>query len=218
MIGRLAHRWVALAVTGAAVVSFLAMLSVRVPGSGPAPYSGAVVLVDLTAPQQWVFTTDRLGFAGLRLWLAEPPPPEATLTLTIFPASNLSQELASVAVPLTTMISDGAVDVSFAPLWLRDTPHMVTTTLVVRLEVDHPTGRQVVLQGAAEGGIPAFTPSYQVRPFDRVWPITSMAEGRTGLLGMPSFYALLAYSVLVALARMLWVLVHDAIAEPQARN
>lgn len=212
MSPRLARSWAVPAIAGAVAVVLLAMASVRAPGAGLAPYAGSALPVSPGSPVAWAFATERLGLAGVRLWLAEPPPPGATLNLTLFPADNLSSALAGAAVPLAEAGPDGAVEAQFAPLWVRDTPHTPAATLVARLQVDGPSGARVVLQGSGDSSGPAFTPIYQVRPFDRLWPITEMAYGRTGLLGMPSFYALLAYAFLVALLRMVLLAVRAASA------
>jgi hypothetical protein len=205
MSARLARGWAALALGGAVAVLLLAMVSVRAPGAGAAPAPGSALPLSQSAPIVWSFTTERAGLAGLRVWLAEPPPPEATLRLTLSPVDNPGQELVVAEAPLASASAEGAFEARFEPVWAGSSPYTPTLTLVARLQIDGPTGVQAALQGAAGGAGPAFTPYYQVRPFDRVWPITAMAAGRTGFLGMPSFYALLAYAAVVGLARVIWL-------------
>jgi hypothetical protein len=208
MSGPLARRWPLLAVAGAVVVALLAMVSVRSPGAGLPPEPGAEIALADGDVVRWGLTTERAGLAALRLWPARGAPAGAELVVTIAPANNPTVTLAEAVVPL-----DGvgeSVEARFAPVWLRASPHDPGAALVVQISPRGlaPGTELAVLAGADPSGrAPAFTPYYSERPLDRVLPITAMAEGRSGPLGMPSLYALLAYGFLVALLRALWLTV-----------
>lgn len=206
---RLAHSWVAVALAGALAVLLLATVNVHEPGSGLAPYAGSTLTLPTGSKQEWTYTTERPGLTGVRLWLAGPTRNEASLEVSVLPANNPTVVLTSVKIPLVATSSEGAIEAYFDPVIIQDSPHTPTATLVLRLVAHLPPGAQVAFQGTAEGSAPAFQPFYQARPFDRIWPITAMAYARTGLLGMPSFYALLGYVTLVATIRILWLLLKD---------
>jgi hypothetical protein len=60
----------------------------------------------------------------------------------------------------------------------------------------------------------AFEPIYRRRWIDSMLPISRMAHGKPNILGWPPFYALLAYTCLLALTFMLtrlWHATHGAV-------
>lgn len=221
MSGRLRGRWAVLAALGALAVVLCAMITTRAPGAGVAPGRGVQLGLAEGGALSWAFTTERGGLTGLGLWLAEPAPAGAELAVRITPADNPTVALAETVVALDGA-GDGGVEAGFAPIWVRASPHDPTVTLVVQVSPRGlMPGAEVALRGGSGPGdpAPAYTPYYSERPFDQLWPITAMAEGRSGPLGMPSLYALLAYSFLVTLARSLWLVARSVEgAQPSSPN
>lgn len=201
--------WFALVLAGAASVFLCASSVMTVTGPGLPPRSGAALALVDGAAVEWTFTTDRQGLRSLRLWLAAPPPPGAELGVSLALSTAPQILLVDGVAALAAAAPDGAINVSFEPMWVRQSPHVPTATLVVRLSPRGlmPGAPLMLSAGDALGqgeAIPAFIPGYAVRPLDVLWPISALAEGRPGLLGWPPFYALLAYSFLVLLVRSLW--------------
>lgn len=191
------------AAAGALATLLAALLTVSVSGDGAPPLPGAELALDAAAPLTWSFTTEQPDLHGLRLWLARPAPAGAEVTVSIAQAALPDLPLAEATLPLSAA-ADGPVEVGFPPLRAGSSPHVLTSTLEVRLSLSGlAPGESVALQGAAAGD-PAFVPLYQARPFDTLWPISRMAAGRPGLIGWPPLYPLLAYGTLIMLLRGLW--------------
>lgn len=204
----------ALSLVGAALVLLAAVATTLAPGAGLPPDGGAPVLLGERKEAEWTLVTEGLGLSGLRVWLAQPAPAGAALAVSVSRADLPEVALAEAIVPLVAGAS-GAVDIRIPPQRAGASPAVLTATLLVRLSAHGGEGGpRLALQGGyaagGEGRALAFAPLYQVRPFDALWPISRMADGRPGLLGWPPLYALLAYSALVMLPYGLWAALRQA--------
>ncbi|NTU80931.1 MAG: hypothetical protein HGA45_16385 [Chloroflexales bacterium] len=180
------------------MVLLAALVTISVPGAGVPPRAGAEAALVGDTGLEWDFVTEQPGLSGLRLWLAQPAPKGAELLVRAGEAALPGIALVEAVVPLSAAGADGAVDLRFAPLRAGASPYVLTTTLQVRIEARGlAPGAGIALQSGSDpqgqGQAPAFTPLYQVRPFDSLWPISRMADGRPGIFGWPPLYALLAY-------------------------
>lgn len=200
-----------LALAGAVGIMLAALVTVRTPGNPVPPAAGVALPLAEAAVLEWSYTTEGLGLKGLRLVQVEPAPAGASVELRIAEATTPELPLVETTVPLGDAGPAGELELGFDPIAVSASPHSTTATLQVRLvAVGLEAGERLVLAGASgEAGepLPAFTPIYQVRPFDSLWPVSAMASGRIGLLGWSPFYALLAYSFLIIAVgwlRRLW--------------
>lgn len=220
MIARKRRLWLALCLLGAVATLGAAMITIRSPGTPVAPDADAVVPLSRDERIGLTFVTEQARLNGLRLWLEQPAPGGAQLSVTISSAATPSLALIETTLPLDALGPDGALDVRFEPLTIRATPQVLTTTLYVQLAAQGISeGQSVLLRGAVEGDATrsiAFTPWYQTRPFDALWPISSMADGRPGILGWPPLYALVAFGVLWMLTRILWLVLQLEFVGPEA--
>lgn len=218
---RLRPEWLALALVGAVLVFVAAHLTRTVAAPVSEPRDAPPIVLIAGAPVTWSFITAQPGLSGLRFWLAQSAPAGAELVVRIVPVASPEAVLVETVVPLGTAAPDGAVTAAFAPLRIGESPHILTSTLEVQLGLlGLPPGAAISLKPGAvtEGRGPAFTAYYQIRPFDRLWPISRMADGRPGLLGWPPLYALLAYGLLVALMRGIWLAIHEGAAAQPMRH
>jgi hypothetical protein len=181
-----------------ALVLLAAVLTTTRSGVGVAPAPGQTVVLTAASPAEWSLSTEHPRLSRLRVWVAQPAPVVGRLTVALSDVALPSFALARAEAHLSAAGPDGALDLSFDPLRAGLSPHVTTTTLLVRLNFEGEAGARVALRGAGEARV-AFEPGYEARPFDAIWPISAMAQGRTGALGWPPFYALLAYAFLVML-------------------
>lgn len=194
-------RWPLVALAGAALVLLAASLTTMRPGKGVAPVPDRTVELTAAVPAELTLTTERPHLSRLRVWVTQPVPADGRVSVALSDAALPLLALARAEVPLSAAGTDGALDLSFEPLRVGSSPHVPTTTLMVRLSFDGDAGASLALRAGAEGQV-AFEPGYETRPFDTVWQISALAQGHSGILGWPPFYALLAYAFLVALLRV----------------
>lgn len=204
-----------------AITTLLSMLMAALPLDQPGvPAVGAELLAlgELESlGQSFVATGDQI--VGVRLGLkADPAVASLPLGVRLRYADGPPIDLVSTSVPLRAN-EQGVLELRFPPVLTRSAPHELTTTL--QLELIPPPlppeleARIVVsrgsyadgtasLNGVAEPALDlAFTPIYRQSRLDQLWPVSTMAARRSGLLGWPPFYPLLAGSFLIALVMAL---------------
>jgi hypothetical protein len=200
-----------------AAMTLLAMLAAARPLDQPGPAAPGAELLALgeleSLGQSFVATGDQL--VGIRLGLkADPAAAALPLGVRIRYDDGLPVDLASASLPLGAA-QRGELELRFPPVLARPAPHGQTSTL--RLELDLPDlppgvaahivvsrggyadGTAIVNGGADPQLDLAFTPIYRQSRLDGLWPVTAMADQRSGLLGWPPIYPLLAGSFLMAL-------------------
>lgn len=201
-----------------AIMTLLTMLLAALPLDQPGPAAPGAELLALgeleRLGQSFVATGDRL--VGIRLGVkAGPAAADLPLGVRLRYEDGPPIDLLSVSVPLGAA-EQGKLAVDFSSVIARPAPHGLTSTL--RLELDLPrlppgvdawivvsrdsyADGTAIVNGVAEPQIDlAFTPIYRQSRLDRLWPVTAMADRRSGLLGWPPIYPLLAGGFLIALA------------------
>jgi hypothetical protein len=134
-----------------------------------------------------------------------------TLTLRLQVAESGLPVLRVASQAWQPQIGEQELSLRFEPLRQPLDPFTTTGQLELQLELAGPANARVELLGGsldpargelyqngetlAAVGL-ALRPSYQRRLLDPIWPVSAMAAGRSGILGWPPLYALLAYAVL----------------------
>jgi hypothetical protein len=200
-----------------AIMTLLAMFMAALPLDQPGPQAPGAELLALgeleSLGQSFVAGGERI--VAVRIGLkADPEAANLPLGVRLRHAAGPPIDLVSTSVPLRAN-EQGVLELRFPPVLTRSTPHELTSTL--RLELDPPplppgvdarivvsrdnyADGTAIVNGVAEPALDlAFTPIYHQSRLDQLWPVSAMAERRSGLLGWPPFYPLLAGSFLIAL-------------------
>jgi hypothetical protein len=201
-----------------AIMTLLTMLLAALPLDQPGPAAPGAELLALgeleSLGQRFVATDDRL--VGMRLGLkADPAAADLLLGMRLRYEGGPPIDLLSVSVPLGAA-EQGELTVHFPPVIARPAPHGLTSTLRLELDLpDLPPGVDArivvsrdsyadgtaIINGVAEPQFDlAFTPIYRQSRLDQLWPVSAMVARRSGLLGWPPLYPLLAGGFLIALA------------------
>jgi hypothetical protein len=221
-----------------AIITLLSMIMAALPLDQPGPAAVGAELLALSEleslGQSFVATGDQI--VGVQLGLkADPAAASLPLGVRLRYADGPPIDLVSTSVPLRAN-EQGVLELRFPPVRTRSAPHELTATL--QLELTPPPlppdvdARIVVsrgnyadgtasINGVAEPALDlAFTPIYRQSRLDQLWPVSAMADGRSGLPGWPPLYPLLAGSFLiglvVALSRLQQVYREEDLGTPDA--
>lgn len=199
------------------VLTIAAMAAAAEPVEWSGDAVSGVELLDLAAVEQLeqrlLAEGDQL--VGLRLGLkVDPEAADFPLGLRMRHEGSFPIDIIDIELPLGAT-AQGVLELRFAPMLTWATPHAISPTLQLILEPPQlPEGvdvrilvsRQtaphgaVVVNGEVEPRFAlAFTPIYQERRLDALWPVSRMAAQRPGPFGWPPFYPLLVGSFLLAM-------------------
>ncbi len=196
---------------GLLITLFVSSLSTYVAGAAPRERNQVFARLDQSRVYGQTFMVEYDQLAAIRVLLFPPREPlDDLVTLRLhYPDDNLP-DLAYVTLPVQSIASNGMTTFTFDPVRLQ--PVSDRSNLTLQFTIEAPTlaigngitviggpdtyaAGQLFINGKPDQGADlAFQPLYRMRWFDRILPISRMADGKPGMLGWPPFYALLVYA------------------------